>query len=59
MYQFIDDGPDYERSSKARRGVLEIISYYRENSRKTTPDACIMKRPRFAEYPQPDASSGV
>jgi hypothetical protein len=28
--QFTDNNPDYERSSKARRGVLEMIPWYQE-----------------------------
>jgi hypothetical protein len=34
MDQFTDNGPDIDWNSKVRRGVLEMISCYRENSRK-------------------------
>jgi hypothetical protein len=64
MDQFIDNDPDWERSNKARRGVLDMISCYREllrdrklMKRQSTLDAYIKKKPRFAEDPQPGSSS--
>jgi hypothetical protein len=64
MDQFIDNDPDWQRRSKAKRGVLDMISCYRELLRETTRkkrqstfDAYIKKKPRFAEDPQPGPSS--
>jgi hypothetical protein len=66
MDQFIDNDPDYEPSCKARRGVLERTYCCRDllcerilKKRKSTLDASIMKKPRFADDPQPGSSSGV
>jgi hypothetical protein len=66
MDHFIDNGPDYERNSKAKRGALEIIFCYLELIRErklkkgqSTVDAYIMKKPRFTEDPQPVPSSAV
>jgi hypothetical protein len=64
MDQFIDNDPDWERSNKAKRGVLDVTSCYREllserklKKRQSTLDAYIKKKPRFAEEPQLGPSS--
>jgi hypothetical protein len=64
MDQLIDNDPDWERSNKAKRGVLNITSCYREllrerklKKRQSTFDAYIKKKPRFTEDPQPGPSS--
>jgi hypothetical protein len=64
MDHFIDNDPDCKRSSKAKRGVLHMISCYREllrerklKKRQSTLDAYIKKKPRFAKDPQPGPSS--
>jgi hypothetical protein len=64
MDQSIDNDPDWERSNKAKRGVLDMISCYREllrerklKKRQSTLDAYTKKTPRFAEDPQPGPSS--
>jgi len=35
--QFTDNNPDYERRSKARRGVTEMIPWYQELLRDRKP----------------------
>jgi len=62
--QFIDNDPDWEQSIKAKQGVLDMISCYREllrerkvKKRQSTLEAYIKKKPRFAEDPQPGPSS--
>jgi ribosomal protein S13 len=63
MDQFIDNDLDWQRSSKAKRGVLDMISCYQELlherklKRKSTLDAYIKKKQRFAEEPQTTPSS--
>jgi uncharacterized protein YbaA (DUF1428 family) len=59
--QFTDNGTNYERSAKAKRDALEVISCYRENSKKRRSrlDVRVMKKPRFAEDPQLATLSGV
>jgi hypothetical protein len=64
MDQFIDNDPDWERSSKAKRDVLDVTSCYREllregnlKKRQSTLDTYIKKNPRFAEDTQSGPSS--
>jgi hypothetical protein len=64
MDQLIANDPDWERSNKAKRGVLDMIFCYRRllrdrklKKRQSTLDACIKKKQRFAEDPQPGPSS--
>jgi hypothetical protein len=64
MDQFIDNDPYWERRNKAKRGVLDMTSCYREllserklKKRQSTLDAYIKKKPRFTEEPQPSPSS--
>jgi hypothetical protein len=57
MDQFIDNDPDWERINKAKRGVLDMISFYREllrerklkkktiNSRRLHQEAEVRGRP--------------
>jgi hypothetical protein len=64
MDQFIDNDLDWQRSSKAKRGVHDMISCYQEllherklKKRQSTLDAYIKKKQRFAEDPQTTPSS--
>ncbi|KRZ19150.1 hypothetical protein T11_9523 [Trichinella zimbabwensis] len=52
-HQFVEQDPDYERSSKARRNILERISCYEEivhqrkfKKRQLIVDAFITKKPK-------------
>lgn len=53
MDQFIENDPNFERSSKARRGVIDALSAYqqllKESRRKTQPtlEAFLIKRPKI------------
>jgi hypothetical protein len=51
MDQFIDNDPDWERSNKAKRGVLYMKSCYQElfhEKIQSTLDVYIKTKPRFA-----------
>jgi hypothetical protein len=58
MDEFINNDPDWERSSQAKQGVLDRMSCYWEllherklKKRQSTLDAYVKKKQRFAEDP--------
>lgn len=63
MDQFVENDPDYERSSKARQDIMESISCYQEllcerkRKKETTVDGNITKIPKMSRDPQSCSSS--